>query len=676
MVKLVKVIENKPGRTTYEADDGKTYTLIGDLSTRGNNPGNISPSKKGQQFWIDKFGAIGFAPSSKGQPDVALFPDIESGRRAQAYLWQTKMYKDKTLKQAADSWATDSYADELIEATGATADTLVSDLTPEQMQIIFDKQTEIEGSKKLKVLDDAGDPVDPEIAKQFGPSGAIRLPGADIPNGSSTGVATLTDIGESLFEIGKSSAKGVIPPPLPRARPKVAPTPMPGRPAGVGGRSLLPAFSDASDDASFGIDLGNQTSESKAASMAAQMETQATDVRDNGGWGDGLASAVSAEGDKILATIANKVDSTTAKAVDSKKLASNAKSWSALPTLSVNDGDVAVTGFGDAGSYAKGAVKLVAPKPITEAIQPHPRPASTQTKPATAASAPTPKSVPKMVKLASGKMIAVGTYPSSGGHGSTVIEDDGKGGAKITHVRPGLMGEADKPTIVGGIIRSKMAEIIPAAAKTAVEAVTTAGGDAIKSGVDTLGNAANQLGAFFQNITGNGAPAVVPPTVTPSKVTPVKATPKLITQPSAADIRAEQNASRVVTPPASTAVRAPTVDDTRTEQNAARTQLSPAAAALVSTGAAKLPTLSLDIAGAAAATATTLDAAANQRKAIDTAAVVAAPTVVPPTVIQPRTKAKSSISAPAPQQLTPFQKREKQISEWNAKGLNDFGMLS
>jgi len=135
MVRLVRVISNDGNtRTTvYEGSDGNTYTLQGDLGVRANNPGNISPSAGGRSFWVSNFGAIGFVPSSPGEPYVAIFPDAASGAAAQRYLWSTPTYQNLTISQAARRWASNAYPDALAAAAGVPASTLVRDLTPAQM---------------------------------------------------------------------------------------------------------------------------------------------------------------------------------------------------------------------------------------------------------------------------------------------------------------------------------------------------------------------------------------------------------------------------------------------------------------------------------------------------------------------------------------------------------------
>lgn len=209
MVRLVKVIKNSGGTktTVYEGDDGNTYTLKGDLAVRANNPGNISPSAGNRQFWIDNFGAIGFVPSSPGEPHVAIFPDAESGRAAQRYLWGTGGYQNLTIEQAAKRWATDAYPDALAGAAGVPKGTLVKDLTPAQMDAMFAAQAAAEGAPNLTVLDAAGNKIDPAIIL-----GGHPVPPGLIPNSP-------TDILQSLKDrVAVAQGYGEIAP-TPRGRP-------------------------------------------------------------------------------------------------------------------------------------------------------------------------------------------------------------------------------------------------------------------------------------------------------------------------------------------------------------------------------------------------------------------------------------------------------------------------
>lgn len=161
MAKLKSIVKNNPGKsTTYVGDDGKTYTLSGDLSMRANNPGNISPvSAKSRAYYAKNFNVIGYVKSSNG-PDVAVFATPGDGARAQAALWQSPKYQNMTLDQAAKSWAASPYAPQLAKAAGVSLDTKVSDLTPQQLGAITSTQNTIEGHQQLSITGDYGASID------------------------------------------------------------------------------------------------------------------------------------------------------------------------------------------------------------------------------------------------------------------------------------------------------------------------------------------------------------------------------------------------------------------------------------------------------------------------------------------------------------------------------------
>lgn len=161
MAKLKSIVKNTPGKsTTYVGDDGKTYTLSGDLSMRANNPGNISPvSAKSRAYYEKNFNVIGYTKSSNG-PDVAVFATPQDGARAQAALWQSPKYQSMTLQQAAKSWAASPYAPQLAKAAGVSLDTKVSNLTPQQLNAITGTQNTIEGHQQLSITGDDGASID------------------------------------------------------------------------------------------------------------------------------------------------------------------------------------------------------------------------------------------------------------------------------------------------------------------------------------------------------------------------------------------------------------------------------------------------------------------------------------------------------------------------------------
>jgi hypothetical protein len=119
-------------------------------------------------------------------------------------------------------------------------------------------------------------------------------------------------------------------------------------------------------------------------------------------------------------------------------------------------------------------------------------------------------------------MIAPGNYPTK--TGSVTITDDGNGKASFKHEYKGfdLASEMNAPTILGGIIRSKIAEAVPQGLQTAannfapaVQGVQTAATQAIDTVAPVLGNiktgASNLVGGLFGGLFG-GAPPAVPRT--------------------------------------------------------------------------------------------------------------------------------------------------------------------
>lgn len=164
--------------------------------------------------------------------------------------------------------------------------------------------------------------------------------------------------------------------------------------------------------------------------------------------------------------------------------------------------------------------------------------------------APTAPTAPTsgLVRLASGKMIAPGIHPGS--NGQVRISDDGSGNAVVTPIRAGLMGEAGKPTVVGGLIRSGVAEAIPAAGNALMEGT----GNAVRaipnvvspvadwtSGV--VSGAKANLGGLWNAVTGQAPTAVASEVDIPPQSTPESRLLSLVSSPTVIredETRAEQ----------------------------------------------------------------------------------------------------------------------------------------
>lgn len=134
------------GKTEVTYSDGSSAVLTGPRPVRNNNPGNIEygPFAKAN-------GAVG------GDGRYAVFPDVETGTKAQINLLKTSTYQNLTLKDAITRYAPPnegnnaSYPNKLSNMTGISLDTKLSDLSPSQFSNMVDKMQAIEGFKSGNV---------------------------------------------------------------------------------------------------------------------------------------------------------------------------------------------------------------------------------------------------------------------------------------------------------------------------------------------------------------------------------------------------------------------------------------------------------------------------------------------------------------------------------------------
>jgi len=137
---------NNSGKTEVTYSDGSSAVLTGPRPVRNNNPGNIEygPFAKAN-------GAVG------GDGRYAVFPDVETGTKAQINLLKTSTYQNLTLKDAITRYAPPnegnnaSYPNKLSNMTGISLDTKLSDLSPSQFSNMVDKMQAIEGFKSGNV---------------------------------------------------------------------------------------------------------------------------------------------------------------------------------------------------------------------------------------------------------------------------------------------------------------------------------------------------------------------------------------------------------------------------------------------------------------------------------------------------------------------------------------------
>ena len=134
------------GKTEVTYSDGSSAILTGPRPVRNNNPGNI------------EYGPFAKANGAVGDDGrYAVFPDVETGTKAQINLLKTSTYQNLTLKDAITRYAPPkegnnaSYPYKLSNMTGISLDTKLSDLSPSQFSNMVDKMQAIEGFKSGNV---------------------------------------------------------------------------------------------------------------------------------------------------------------------------------------------------------------------------------------------------------------------------------------------------------------------------------------------------------------------------------------------------------------------------------------------------------------------------------------------------------------------------------------------
>ena len=152
------------GGGTGPNSGGSRMTQIGDqtrtggtISWRNNNPGNIVAGA-----FATSMGATGYTIAKDGNKE-AVFPDYETGRRAQLALLKSNSYSNLTIGQAVGKWTKNagpnsSYAINLAKAAGVSTDTPISSLNEQQLEMLADAQQKMEGfSEGTVTKSDIGD---------------------------------------------------------------------------------------------------------------------------------------------------------------------------------------------------------------------------------------------------------------------------------------------------------------------------------------------------------------------------------------------------------------------------------------------------------------------------------------------------------------------------------------
>lgn len=122
---------NSPGEIYYTHSDGSRHANIGgSLIWRANNPGALRSSQL-----TKRMGEIGVTANG-----FAIFPDEETGRRAQLALLKTPRYQNKTIAQAINIYAPasdgnnpQSYAAKVARELGVSVNTFMRDLSENQL---------------------------------------------------------------------------------------------------------------------------------------------------------------------------------------------------------------------------------------------------------------------------------------------------------------------------------------------------------------------------------------------------------------------------------------------------------------------------------------------------------------------------------------------------------------
>lgn len=136
-------------------------------------------------------------------------------------------------------------------------------------------------------------------------------------------------------------------------------------------------------------------------------------------------------------------------------------------------------------------------------------------------SSPAPSAAPaaEMVRLPSGKMAKVGTYTNPDTGNLITVSRGANGMGTVSINRSGIVNlgrEMNAPTVVGGLIRSKVPEAVDTAVSNfapAIDNVKSSAVNAINTAVPMVQNTAhglvNNVGGFFGGLFG-GAPAPAP----------------------------------------------------------------------------------------------------------------------------------------------------------------------
>lgn len=140
---ISKVLKAGPGYNVVQNSDGSTEKRTGARNWRNNNPGNIKYGSYAQRN-----GAIG----SDGT--FAIFPNYETGLKAKENLVFGPSYINLPIQRAVARYAPEKdrndvvmYTNSILKATGASPNTLLRDLSPQQRKAYLATIDKVEGFK-------------------------------------------------------------------------------------------------------------------------------------------------------------------------------------------------------------------------------------------------------------------------------------------------------------------------------------------------------------------------------------------------------------------------------------------------------------------------------------------------------------------------------------------------
>lgn len=131
------------GKTVvYSGDSSVRIKKDGTIAWRNNNPGNM---KCNQGDFAKRHGAIGCDGT------FAIFPDTETGRKAQIALLKTQKYQNKSIRDVIKAYSPDgneaNYIKYVTSKTGLSDDRKLSDVKPQEFDSLTGAMRRFENSK-------------------------------------------------------------------------------------------------------------------------------------------------------------------------------------------------------------------------------------------------------------------------------------------------------------------------------------------------------------------------------------------------------------------------------------------------------------------------------------------------------------------------------------------------